>query len=265
MTDDQHIFSSIESWLKAQVPSKSPQARACVELAERLNRADHSLSVLLANDCEHESQTRWEPICGGANVARFFLAQFACAPRLAFAELAVQPMGEEPCVLMHVRDSGFGRLGLGVARSSITLKLDQDGLIRRTFSTSLAAPAALGRASGLYPGMTGADLERERQAIGQPLPVDESLELFLFHLPELVQDAREYLSTVDHVASSLGLPQARLHALEPGNDFGPHLGAISHPTVVLACGGRRVRLVEGFASADELRLLLGGALERSGN
>lgn len=262
MTDDQHIFTSIDSWLKAQVPSKSPQAHACVEFAERLNRADHSLSELLAIDCEHESQTRWEPICGSSAVTRFFLALFACDPRMAFAELALRPMDEEPCVLMHVRDSSFGRLGLGVSRSSITFELDPAGLINKTFSMSLAAQAALGWPSGLFPGLTPRELERERLAIGDPLPIDESLELFLFHLPELAQDAREYLVTVDHVASSLGLPSAKLHALEPGNDLGPHLGAISHPTVVLACAGKRVRLIEGFTSADKLRFILSSALER---
>jgi hypothetical protein len=253
MSQPSSPLDSIADWIDGFPDQSQNLARVCARFAECANLADvTAFAELLAPDCIHESQTRWEPIHGRQAVSEYMLHLFKAEPRRAFAQLGAVTSDGLPCVLMCVRDSLFGRLGLGVLRSTITLGLDDHGQIKSTFARSLVPHPSSDRKSGLYPGLSEEDLQMQRTAMGLPLPLDAGLELLLFHLPELAEEIEPYREVVESVGANFGLPEVELYPLNSDDDFGPSLGAIAHPTVVLCHEGQRVRLIEGFASEEDL-------------
>lgn len=251
-------MSAMDDWISEQA---SPGlATACANFASRVNRVDESLEELFAPDCRHESQTRFEAIEGREDVASYFLSWVDRPMPLAFAELATTPGGGEPCVLMSVRDSTYGRPGLGEVRSYITFQLNDGGLIQRSFAVSLVPDPRGCRRSGIYAGLSEDDLRYERERIGHQLPRTEGLELVLFVLPELESQVDAYLSTTSHVAQDLGLPDPKVELIQPGDERASRLGVVAHPTVVLALDGQRVMLLEGVHAAEDLRAKLSAAL-----
>jgi hypothetical protein len=218
------------------------------------------LAEVFAPECRHESQTRFDAIEGREDVAAYFLSWVDRPMPLAFAELALDPQGGEPCVLMSVRDSTYGRPGLGEVRSYITFQVNADGLIAGSFAVSLTPEPRACRRSGIYPGLSEDDLHYERERVGDQLSRTEGLELVLFVLPELESQVDAYLSTTTDVAQSLGLPNPTVEHIRPGDERASRLGVVAHPTVVLALDGQRVRLLEGVRAAEDLRAKLSAAL-----
>ena len=251
----------VEAWVAAQ--DDRPTAEALVAFARCLNLCDRDLEALLAPDVTHDSQVRWDPLEGRDAVVSFFLRQDPSSPRWDFCELAVGPPGLPrvgACVLIHHRDSHFGRPGLGEPRSMITLDLDETGRVRRSFSACLVPHPGHASRSGLFPGLDPVELERERRWVGEPLADRDAVGLHLFHLPELGPGLAAYRDLVDALAADLGLPLVRLEPMGAGSAASARFQVVGHPTLVLSYRDRRVRQVEGVRSRENLEEELGGAL-----
>lgn len=252
-------MTDINTWIEGQ--TDSALAGICVEFARRFNSADPALSELYAEECQHASQMWPEKLDTPARVGEYFGRRFVGPTRNSIAELAVDPMQGDPCVLMSIRDSAFGRLGLGTVRSYITFELDARGLVKRSFAVSLAPDPRHCRRSDLYPGISEDDLQRERDFVGSPMPRNDTLGVSIFLMPGTGEQSCEFARSVERVAFELGLPTPIAEKLSGDNPEAVRFFVVAHPTVVLHVNGQTVRLIEGMYSAETIREVLCGALE----
>jgi len=251
--------AELQDWISRQPASKV--ARACASFAEYINGQDHGIGAIFAPDCRYESQIRKRVLLGRQTVAQYFQKWMEPEIAATFGELANCPELGEPCVLMHVRDSSFGRMGLGEVRSYLKFEIDRDGLIQCIRAVSLTPDPILCTASGIYPGFTELELREQEELIGDTLGADGELDLVLYLRPGLRQHVEAYVETVKRVARDLELPVPRIEELSQVDPKRQWTGAVVHPTLELTSDGQCVRLIERVHSESELCKLLRDVFE----
>lgn len=242
------------AWVEARVPS--PSAPLCIQAAAAFNRLDADLfASLLAEGCIYESQAVNRPLAGGPQIAEHFAAKFdllrqAGPAALVSAELAVDPAGR-PCVLLHQRDSAYGRPGLGHLSAYLVPTARPDGKAGRLFMMSSVPPPEQCTGSGLFPGIDAATLAANRGHEGGRIPLSAEVVLMLFAMPRV--------SVCDEMVRSLKETAADFHPatvrVVPSSDKQTCIehGVSGFPTLIVKQRGETVRTLGGYRTPAQLR------------
>jgi hypothetical protein len=253
-----HTLTEQEAAWAAAFGPASP-APLGAQLAAAINRLDAgAFAALLAEWCTYESQAVREALEGGEKVAAHFAGKFellrAAGPAaLVSAELATDPAGR-PCVLLHQRDSAFGRPGLGKLASYLTAAVRSDGkAVALHMGSSVPSPSEC-RGSGLFPGLDDREVAARRSFEGGRIPLSPEVTLLLFAMPrvsvcdDMVRSFRETLAL---------LQPARGRVVASGaKDACAEHGVSGFPTLLVQWRGETVRTLEGHHSPQQIRAAL---------
>lgn len=175
-----------QEWIdKSQDPH---MASMCAQIAAGFNRMDFRLiGAVLDDECTYGSQTVDIPLRGKLAIGDYLTGHFKAKKSgeglgRAFAQLARDSSGEDPCVLFHQRESEFGHIGLGDLFGYISIKCNDAGKVIECFTVSLLPEPESCTFSHLYPGLTKEDLEVESKFQGLKLPLTTEVSFVLFML-----------------------------------------------------------------------------------
>ena len=163
-------------------------ACACVAFAVAYNRLDvGSLAGNLAEDVVYGSQEALDDLSGKSEVLDYISGKFEtvraggleCRVR---AELAVEPVDGDPCILLHQRNSKYQE-GLGDPVAYANLESNDAGQIRRITLVSLVPSPADCDRTGLFPGILPTQIKRDKQPPRLILPRDAEISFKLFVWP----------------------------------------------------------------------------------
>ena len=251
----------IEAWIQQQ---PNPElARACARFGEFLNKVRPDLDGQLASSCVSRSQY-WRDVYQGCDEVEAYFQSWLRHPlRKVFAELATDPVRREPCLLMHVRDSWYGRMGLGEVRSYLTLRLDGEARIEEVYGISVVPSPSACRRAGLFPGLTPEELQAEVDREGPRLPRSEALGLKLYLLDEYRESSWPLAEKVAALAKRLGLPEPDVRYFRWGDAHSSRDHVLQQGTVILTLDSKNVRTMQNWKSSDVLEEILSGLLAPS--
>ena len=248
--------------------SADPEAaRACAQVAAGINRKDALLiTALLADDCTYESQDQYGKLRGRGPVGEHFAVVMenirrAGPAREARAELAVEPACGGPAVLVHQRDSAYGRPGLGRIVGYLTVHELKEGRVGALFKVTAVPNPLTCRRSGLFPGLAPEEVRAAKEYSGERLPRSEEVTflLFTFGQPDSPWDVK-MRAAVEEVMPEFAPARLRF-CTTADKGLQRAYGIGSYPTLVVATGGETVMLIEGFHTARDLREILGDLFE----
>lgn len=252
-------------WISA---SADPEAAgACCRIAAGVNTKDPLLIIdVLSEDCTYESQSHYGKLRGRGPVGEHFAVVLenirrAGPAREAKAELAVEPAGGGPCVLIHQRDSAYGRPGLGRPNGYFTVHDLRDGRAGTLFKVTAVPNPWSCRRSGLFPGLTVGEVNEAMAFPGLRLPRsgEVTFMLFTFGQPDSPWDER-MREAVEEILPEFRPVRLRLCT---AGDKGLHLGygVTSFPSLAVIYRGAPVMILEGLHTARDLREVLGALFE----
>ena len=252
-------------WIAAsEVPE---EARICVQFAAGVNRKDALLIIdVLAEDCSCESQSIYEKLEGKKAIGEHFALTVenirkAGPGKETRAELATEPQRGKSCVLLHQRDSAYGKPGLGRPDGYWTVDGIEAGKVTVLFKVTIVPNPYSVRRSGIFPGLTGEEVQAAIDFSGKKLPRSEKVLFLLFTLgvgsggnPFMRNSPwdEEMKEAVQEILPDFKPARLRLCTMADG-ELGGRYGVNSFPTLVVACEGDAVKVIEGLYSAEVLR------------
>ena len=231
-------------------------ASHCIQAAAAVNRLDDALfAAILADGCLYESQAVNRPIEGGGQIAAHFAGKFALLREagpasLVSAELAVDP-GKRPCVLLHQRDSAFGRPGLGHLASYLVPGSRQGGKVLQLSMMSSVPPPEDCTGAGLFPGLDAAALAERRAFQGERIPLSEEVVFLLFAMAR-VSVCDEMVRSLKETAADFEPARVRVVPSSDKKTCVEH-GVSGFPTLIVKHRGGAVRTIAGYRTPAQLR------------
>jgi len=246
--------------------SGRPAAGAlCVRAAAAVNRLDAGLlEPLLSRACTYGAQSVLEELQGREAVLDYLGAKFetlaAAGPRgLLTAELAADPAGA-PCVLLRQRPSAYGRPGLGNVVGYWTLAPRPDGTAGQIYLVTAVPPPEKCVGAGLFPGLTGEELERHRTFAGERIPLSSAVTFLLFAKPR-VSHCDEMVRAIPELAKSF--PAVRFRVVTPADrEACIEHGVTGFPTLHVQWRGETVRTLDGYHTNEQIVEALADLFER---
>ncbi len=231
-------------------------AGLCVRFAAAINRTDaRMMCPLLSNAIAYTSHRHGTTLTGFETAGRRLVTVLENihhygSRRLTRAELVTAPPGGRPILLIHQRDSDYGRPGLGRITQQAEIKGDGAGKIAAISFQPAHRAADAYRHSGLFPGLTPDAVRAESLFRGEPLGGSPDVTFAL------------YLDGDDSRSASLPADAQRvLQAYQPAL-FSAHdrrdpicaeREVACFPTFDVLERMQRVRRLEGIGTAEDIR------------
>jgi hypothetical protein len=274
MSMDNFRFTAADEAEYVARSSDAVRARQCVAYAQAMNLLDAgSVAGLLADDVRYESQSVFDSICGRAEVVNHIGGKFETLQEcgedcLVRIELALEQDGT-PCLIVHQRESSYGRSGLGRRVGCVLLTPGNSGQIQAILMASVTPTPDDCLPTGIFPGITSERLARERGHTGKRLN-RASTRLVVFVLPGLAGN-EQVVANVKEAARILGIESVRaLGALEKSADesdisgvweqFAEEArrhGIVGFPTLCVFDGDTLVRRIVGAHTVESFCVVMG--------
>ncbi len=233
----------IQSWLASQ--KNTAKAQAAIRMASYLNRAEDTLEGIVSTKCVHSSQAWCGANVGVEGIETGLASWLGPELRKTFAELGAEPLRGEPCIVLYVRDSFTGAMGLGQIRSYFRLCVDEQGLIEELHAVSFQPAPRECALSGVFPGLSAEQLQAERVRMGELLQRSDELTLELHIREDQAAQMSALTAVVTEVADRLLLPAPGVFLFDSSNASDLRKDYSIHPSIALFRGNDRVVILEG--------------------